>query len=163
MLNAALTILITVMPLGLSQAAQSPTVQTPQVQKPAQPADQPSARPIPRNIRLDLSVTDQRSDAAAPKVVTLTLGDGDSGKIRSARGNVQLNVDASVQTRREGHLWVALTLEYRAPESDGRDMLSLSESFAVYVEDGKPLVVSQSADPTSDRKIKVEIKAAVLK
>ena len=31
------------------------------------------------------------------------------------------------------------------------------------VEDGKPLLVAQSADPTSDRKVTVEVKAAILR
>jgi hypothetical protein len=165
MLRAALTLLITVISPSFAGAAQSPAVQAPQVQKSTQAApEQQPGRPSARNVRLDLSITDQRGDrGATPKVVTLTLGEGDSGKIRTVRENVLLNMDAAVQTRREGHLWVSLTLEYRAPDSDGKELLALSESFAVYVEDGKPLVVSQSADPTSDRKIKVEIKAAVLK
>jgi hypothetical protein len=31
------------------------------------------------------------------------------------------------------------------------------------LEDGKPLVVSQTADPASDRQVKVELKATILK
>ena len=31
------------------------------------------------------------------------------------------------------------------------------------LEDGKPLVISQSADPATDRKVKVEVKATILR
>jgi hypothetical protein len=42
-------------------------------------------------------------------------------------------------------------------------LTDISESLTVILEDGKPLVVSQSADPGSDRKVRVEIKATILK
>ncbi len=39
----------------------------------------------------------------------------------------------------------------------------LNQSMTVVLQNGKPLVVSQAADPVSDRKIIVEVKATVLK
>jgi hypothetical protein len=35
--------------------------------------------------------------------------------------------------------------------------------LSVILESGKPMVVSQAADPTSDRKITVEVTATILK
>ena len=39
----------------------------------------------------------------------------------------------------------------------------LNQSLTVVLQTGKPLIVSQAADPVSDRKIIVEVKATVLK
>ena len=39
----------------------------------------------------------------------------------------------------------------------------INERLTVIVQDGKPLVISQAADPGSDRKVTVELKAAALK
>jgi hypothetical protein len=39
----------------------------------------------------------------------------------------------------------------------------IHESLSVVLQDGKPLLVSQSADPTTDRKVTVELMATVLK
>ena len=42
-------------------------------------------------------------------------------------------------------------------------MTAISETFAVILDDGKALVVSQSADPYTDRRVRVEVKATILK
>jgi hypothetical protein len=39
----------------------------------------------------------------------------------------------------------------------------INQSQTVILQSGKPLVVSQAADPISDRKVLVEVKATVLK
>ena len=47
--------------------------------------------------------------------------------------------------------------------SFGSQPAQLHESISVILQDGKALLVSQSADPTSDRKVTVELMASVLK
>jgi len=42
-------------------------------------------------------------------------------------------------------------------------MASLHERLTVILESGKPTVISQEADPTSERKITVEVTATILK
>ena len=42
-------------------------------------------------------------------------------------------------------------------------MASLNEMLSLILESGKPTIVSQAADPTSDRKITVEVTATILK
>jgi hypothetical protein len=39
----------------------------------------------------------------------------------------------------------------------------MNEQVGVVLDSGKPLVVSQAFDPTSDRRISVELKATILK
>jgi hypothetical protein len=46
------------------------------------------------------------------------------------------------------------------PEPGGS---SLNQRVGIILEGGKPLVISQAADPISDRKITVEIRATILK
>jgi hypothetical protein len=40
---------------------------------------------------------------------------------------------------------------------------SVNESVAVVLDAGKPMTVTQSADPLTDRKVTVEVKATILK
>jgi hypothetical protein len=39
----------------------------------------------------------------------------------------------------------------------------MNQSLTVILQSGKPLIVSQAADPVSDRKVVVEVKATILK
>ncbi len=39
----------------------------------------------------------------------------------------------------------------------------IQENLSVNLDDGKPLVVAQSADPVSDRQVTVEVRATILK
>ena len=39
----------------------------------------------------------------------------------------------------------------------------VNQSQTVVLQSGKPLIISQAADPVSDRKVVVEVKATVLK
>jgi hypothetical protein len=61
-----------------------------------------------------------------------------------------------------------LALEYAPrPGSDnassGEGRARLNERLTLMVESGKPLAISQASDPTSDRKISVELTATLLK
>ena len=129
------------------------------------------------NIRLDVMITDQRATGQQPttKTVSLVLADRSAGRIRTT-GDVRtpqgyrpihVNVDANAELIREGRVRAQVTLEYRPTigeaTAEEQVLTTISESFAVILEDGKPLVVSQSADPTTDRRVRVEVKATILK
>jgi hypothetical protein len=80
--------------------------------------------------------------------------------------NAKLDMDARPEILPNGRVRVFLTLEYRPQASEGDKMQPpiVSESLTTLLEDGKPLVVSQSADPTTMRiAVKVELKATVLR
>lgn len=154
-------------------------------QKPAEPKPtSPTAvvpvivRPEPTvNIRIELTITDQRgSGTPVSKLVTMTILDTGDGRIRTGgdvrtplgfRPPVTLNVDAQPRVHRDGKIRVDLTIEYRptAAESDTEQSSTptINESISVLLEDGKPLVISQSADPATDRRVKVEAKATILR
>jgi glucose/arabinose dehydrogenase len=137
--------------------------------KPA-PAEQAQNPPSARNpaqlanIRIELTITDQRTDVQTPpKTVTLLIEDRQSGRIRTGRNNIALNVDARPEIVRDNRVRVLLSLEYTPQDTDRTSPMAISESVAALLEDGKPLVVSQSADPSSDRKVRVELKATIVR
>jgi hypothetical protein len=129
------------------------------------------------NVRLELTITDQRGEATPiTKTVSMTVADRHSGRIRT-QGDVRtpagprtviLNVDAQPTILpREARARVILTIEYRPVaaegENEGSTTPNINESLAVILDDGKPMLVSQSADPVSNRKVKVEAKITLLK
>jgi hypothetical protein len=142
----------------------------------ARAAAQPP-RPEPSvNIRVELTITDQRGTAAAlSKTITMTMMDTAYSRIRTG-GDVRtplgfrpvtLNVDATPRLHKDGKIRLDLTIEYRptAAESDTEQSTTptINEQIGVLLEDGKPLVISQSADPATDRKVKIEAKATILR
>ena len=162
----------------------APGAQAPEQTKPDQPQapvrtetvrseTKPDPRPgQPVNIRLDLTITDQTGPGEPlKKVVTMVVADHNTGSIRSTgsvrtQGRVQINVDARPQVMPSGAIRLTLGLEYN-PRTLGNDAptewSSLNEQIGVLLQAGKPLVISQAADPASDRKISVEVLATILK
>jgi hypothetical protein len=108
----------------------------------------------------------------------MIVASGNWGKIRSA-GSVRppdqppfvvdINVDARPLVSVEGPVQLELTIVYSPPGGgsikDGRmdKPTGVNQSLTVVLQSGKPLVISQAADPVSDRKVVVEVKATVLK
>ena len=158
---------------------------------PPPPAPTPDGRTrkVGPNVRIEVTFTEQRADAPAQaKTVTVTTGDGHWGRVRSQAhssdvGATPLNVDARPEVQSDGRILTALTLEYaekrvRSKEppptptgapvafiGDRRDItdVTMNQSVTVVLESGKPLVITQAADPVSDRKVTVEVKATVLR
>lgn len=151
--------------IAMGQQAQAPAAPKPaEAPAPAQPA-----RNVAQlvNVRLDLTVTEQRDGTAlAPRTVTMLIADRESGRVRTGGGNAMLNVDARPELMRDGRIRVWLSLEYRRQTDEGDKVppALLTESLACILEDGKLLVVSQSADPTSAHtSVRVEVKATISK
>ena len=130
------------------------------------------------NVQVELTISDQvGTQAPEKKMVSLIVASGSWGKIRSA-GNmlvpgqgpvvVDINVDARPFVSVEGPVQLELTLLYSPPGGamkDGRmeKPTGVNQSMTVILQSGKPLVISQAADPVGDRKVVVEVKATVLK
>ena len=122
------------------------------------------------NVQIELTLSDQSGTAAPEKnIVSMVVSSGNWGKIRST-GNVrpapeppslvQLNVDARPFVAVDGPIQLELTLNYSPP---GAQTLGINQSLTVVLQNGKPMMISQAADPASDRKVVVEVKATVLK
>lgn len=165
----------------------------PQPRPPAPPGPPAGAPPEAAlgNVRIELTITDQTGSApAVKKTVIMTLANGSRGSIRttadvSAMGGgwitVPLNVDATPNILSDNRVFARLTLEYglaREPipippavergkePGEGerlRRVSNVHESVSVTLTSGVPLVVAQSADPHSDRRVSLEVKATVLR
>jgi hypothetical protein len=155
----------------------SPTTTKAPPPPPAAPTPDGRSRKVGPNVRIEVTFSEQRSDSPAmPKTVTVTTNDGQWGRVRSSvstvgYGSSPLNVDARPEVLPDGRVLLAVNIEYgekRVPE--GKQVqpgqiieATLNESVTLLLESGKGLAMTQSADPMSDRKVSVEVKATVLK
>lgn len=135
------------------------------------------------NVQIELTLTDQQgTQTPEKKTVSMIVSSGSWGKIRSAANVmvpgeqpyvVDLNVDARpfVSAANENQVQLELTFVYAPGKSTSevKDISSrqrpsnINQSQTVILTSGKPLIVSQAADPVNDRKVVIEVKATVLK
>jgi hypothetical protein len=124
-----------------------------------------------QNVKLDVVISDSLvPDLQTKKAVSMLILDGLSGQVRSSAGEGLINIDARPTIRPDGRIYLQLTIEYR-PELSGPQLQQaglnrtalFSESLALLVADGKPVVASSSADPRSDRKVAIEVIASIIK
>jgi hypothetical protein len=127
------------------------------------------------NVQVEITISDQSgSGPADKKVVTLLAADQTMGRVRAnahaQQANVgmvgtELNVDARPVVMDNDRILLELTLEYSPlrPSPVTQQPTNLNESLHVILQNGKPLTISQAADPVSDRRMTVEVRATVLK
>jgi len=140
-----------------------------------------------QNVKVDLTITDTFGTGTTKKSVTLLVADGWSGRVRSSNEvmvqlagapqgattprPITINVDCTPIVR-ENRIQLNLTIEYVPELSAGsgnqtttRDPrpANINESLTVLVNDGKPTLLTQSADPSTDRRVTVEVTASVVK
>jgi hypothetical protein len=121
-----------------------------------------------------VTITDQQTGVLTTNKMMLT-SNRQWGRIRSQitsriYGGAPLNVDARPTVTQDGRISLELTIEYAQgrnseveANSDKIVQVMINESLTAWVENGKPLLVTQSADPISDRKVTVEVKATIVK
>ena len=135
----------------------------------------PRGQPV--NLRLEFTVTDQVGSAPpVKKTITMNVADGETGRIRSTAAvpikgggmdSVPLSVDATPSI--EGNkvrLRAALDYQLLTESTDPavRDTkTSIAQSVTSILSDGVLTILSQSADPRTDRKVTLEVKATVIK
>ena len=151
---------------------------------PPSPAPQPAPAPTPAfrffgqpvAVRIELTITDQVGTAApVKKMMTMMAADGERASVRSmnrapGQNGATFNVDAKPMLT-EDKIRLDLSISYDAPEAPQPGTPEkaaswstlLQESMGVILENGKPTVISQSADPRTDRKVSVEVRATILK
>src|SRR4029453_3293530 len=118
----------------------------------------------------ELTISDQLANAAPDKrLVSMLIADGAFGRIRSGDNpNLAiLNVDARPEILDNDRLVVEMTIEYRPLAPEGtvppKPPPPLNAQLTVILKNSKPLLVSQAADPATDRKMTVEVRASILK
>jgi len=124
------------------------------------------------NVQVELTLTDQvGTNAPEKKTVSMVVSSGNWGKIRTSAARTEpirvgLNVDARPFVATDGPIQLELTIYYYPPQGEPKSPgmpTELNQSLTVVLQSGKPMLISQAADPASDRKITVEAKATVLK
>ena len=119
-------------------------------------------------MQLELTISDQLGSAAPEKrVVSMHIADGAFGRIRSNAGHglAMLNIDARPEVLENDRIVVELTIEYKPALPEGvqpaKRPAELNEMLTVILQNGKPLLVSQAADPLTDRKMTLEVRATI--
>src|SRR3989442_12013235 len=113
-------------PATVAAPGQPPRATTP-APAPAQvvavaPAERPRRTGQPINIKIDVTIADQREGGTPlKKTMSVVTGDGMSGFIRtqaaySSAGEVFLNVDAEPEILLDGKIRVRVNLQYDLPE-----------------------------------------------
>jgi hypothetical protein len=169
--------------------AQAGTAQPPATTAPTAPRMMPRPqRGQLINVKVEFTITDQiGTKPPIKKTVAMVVADGESSRIRSTvefrypvsvkndkgelikttnSGNAPLSVDVSPAV--EGNkVRLDFSVEYSATDfqEDGSvsSKTTVSERLAAILDSGIPLIVAQSSDAYSDRKVTVEIKATILK
>jgi hypothetical protein len=144
-------------------------------------------------VRLEFTISDNYSGSPVKKTVSMLVLSGEGGMIRTsatvpapqnasrpgADDNnpmivgireiaVQLNVDATVRAFPDGRIRATINFQYTpaltsGDNAGGHRPANLSESLNLMLRDGQSLMVSQSADPVTDRRVTVELTATVIK
>lgn len=132
------------------------------------------------NVRIELTVTD-RSGTNPPvvKSATLTLANDARGSVRSLSQvqsgasvdqvrELPLDIDAYPRIDAGGKVGLELKVDYRSIDRSDKESkfypsAGLRFSGNIFLENGKPTLVAQSADPVSDRKVTLEAKATIIR
>jgi hypothetical protein len=184
-LTACLAALGTTRTVAQQQSAQPPSPRAttpapaPAAAPKAQTAPPPRRQLQPINVKIDFTLMDQHGGGPATKrSLTLVVSDGMSGSIRSQSdvmgvgGGVTLNIDTSPELLPDGKIRVGFTIQYDWPGATdgGRETArgtvlktAMRQSISLILENGKPMVATQSADATGDRQVSAEVKATILK
>jgi hypothetical protein len=138
----------------------------------------------PINVKIEAVISEQRGSASpVNKTLSVVVGDGLEGMVRSdslfsnsSVGTVPLHMDASPDILADGKIRVMFGLEYDLPQrrdnadptnpnalEKGVNKTQIRERLTLILENGKPIVATQSADPVTDRQVTVEVKATILK
>jgi hypothetical protein len=131
------------------------------------------------NVKVDVSISDQRGGAAPIKrTVSVVVADGYSGMIRSQSdvmnvGTVPLNIDVEPLLLADGKVRVKFNLQYdwpapieasSTPPPRGTVVkTTLHDTVVLILENAKPMIAALSADPIGDRQVTVEVKATILR
>jgi hypothetical protein len=168
-----------------TRPAAAPQAESPARTQPTPPREQPARPPEPvgqpLNIKLEVTITDQAGPGEPTrKVVSMFVADRAVGSVRSngfqstagmGTQPVSINVDATPTILRDGSIRLQFGLEYQPrpplePQQTtaplGR-LSQLNERLTVILQENKPMLISQAADPGSDRKITVELRASIVK
>jgi hypothetical protein len=155
-----------------------PPTATPPPELPLLPTPAVPKKPRGRdlNLQIEITISDQLgTQTPEKKVVSMLVADATFGLIRASADaqrtgvgmvGTGLNVDARPTVLEGDRILLELTVEYTPFRESGQVTQRptvLTEKLTVILQSGKPLIVSQAADPVADRKMSVEVRASILK
>ena len=138
------------------------------------------------NVKVEFTITDQTgSKPPTKKTMTLIVADRENGRIRTntryaqsrgttsyTMGQAPLSVDV-FPTIDGGKIWLEFSLEYDLSAEKDKDAglpadapgpsTNVSERLSAILESGVPLIIAQSSDALTDRKLTIEVKATIVK
>lgn len=161
---------------AVSAGAQTPKpavapTPTPAAEPQPTPAARPAAAAEPVNVRFQILIREVGGPRPGTKTVALTIALNDQSSIRAqgtvaGRGEHPLNVDVMPRTLLNGRVWTRISVEYRPEspaEASGPPPFYVRQTLNVWLESGKPIIISEAADPISDRRLSVEVTATILR
>jgi hypothetical protein len=171
--NVAVLIFLLAIPLGAQQPAPAAPSAPKSPQAPAAPATPAPPAPAvdpeqggqPINIRLDVSISDQGSTGGAqPKTLMVMLADRATARTRGAFEDRSVSVDARPRLV-DGRIRLSLTIESRghAPGKNPDPTLFWQNSFALLLDNGKPMIALETVDDVTKKKLSIEVKATIQK
>jgi hypothetical protein len=124
----------------------------------------------PVNVRIDVSVVDQSaSGPAQPKTLTVLLADRAFGRTRSSFEDRTIDIDARpMVVGSRIHVSLTIVSGVSRDPAQGRPtpsdlILNWRNSFALLLDNDKPLIALESSDAAKNRKVSIEVKATILK
>lgn len=169
-------VVLTAVPVAILADQQAPPPPPPAPRRsqdvvPAPPPPPPPAAPAaPVNVRINIAIVDEGGPQTLRENVTLTTVDRQEASVRSDAdvqgvGAVILNVDATPQVSGlpAGKIRVRIGLDYLPRSEPSQRGARTRLQLAVIVDDGKTIVASDTSDPATDRRVRVEVTATLLK
>jgi hypothetical protein len=125
------------------------------------------------NIQVDVAVTEEGAgEPSTRKEVSVTVGHGRNGSVRSGASAVpkidekfpfhdsRLRVDVQPSIVANGKIQTVVTMSYLSFPHFTREG---EQKFEVLLEDGKLLTVSRTSSAISERRLRVDVTATILK
>lgn len=146
-------------------------VQPPKPPAPPPPPDSPNRQSV--NIQVDVTIQSQGGTGTPiSKTMTMLVADRRQTTLtaQASRGFRRLNGDVRANLLRDGKLEIGLNLDFDVseikegvPPTQDQGGTAYRGVVNVVLENGKPQIISKSADPLTDRTVTVEVKATILK
>jgi hypothetical protein len=156
--------------LMLVTAAGLPAQVAPVQVVPGQPPGTPPAEPS--NIRYEIRIVEEGgTQKPTTKTVSMIgmLYEVSIVRAQGGRNGYPLNVDVTPTDIRGGRIRTKLGIEFNpsgqggGPEEAQRPPFIIRQTLHAWLENGKPMNVSQAVDPTSDRRVSIDVTATVIK
>ena len=124
------------------------------------------------NVRYEIRIREEGGPQPVTKMVSMTGTLHETSLVRAGQdgpSNNPLNVDVTPANIRDMKVLTKLGIQYTpqrpavAPGAVQAPMFGVRQNVSVWLESGKPMVISQSADPLSDRRLIVEVTATIIR